>query len=267
MRIGSYKQPRIRLLRNKRVIEGTSIKPNLPESITGTKNKYGAQRIYGEIHLKQFSVNYQKTGFNEDLSGVYSGIREILIDKNNLIQQAENYRLRPKNTKGKDIRDEQTVEGKVSGHDKTSQSSEDSGTHSKKSKTFSRIDKSDELSKALGRTKNNKLPKLYNSLCIVSLRGHPILMYVGVWSFLESLANLMGKNDRISFESFLSIKVNVFYKDDKQKKLDVRNVISDIHGKGNSIKHSDNRYIVDGGQLHNDFEVLEEFLIHCLNEL
>lgn len=83
MNKGSYRQPDIRLLRNQRVIQGTSLEPNLPKSITGTKNKYGAQRIYGEIHLDQFLVNYQKTRFNEDLSGVYSKIKEILTDEDN----------------------------------------------------------------------------------------------------------------------------------------------------------------------------------------
>ena len=64
---GGYKQPGIRLLRNHRVIEGTTIDRNIPESITGTINKYGAQRIYGELNLDHCPVNYQKTAFNTDL--------------------------------------------------------------------------------------------------------------------------------------------------------------------------------------------------------
>lgn len=261
MNKGSYGQPAIRLLRNQRVIQGTSLKPNLPESITGTKNKYGAQRIYGEIHLDQFSVNYQKTGFNEDLSSVYSKIKEILIDKNNLIQQAGNYRVSPKNT-------QKCQAGSESGNGDTHPpSSENGDTPSRKPKTFSKIDKSNELLKALSRSKNNKLPAFYASLCVVSLIEHPVLMYVGAWSFLESLATLMGKDDNTSFEGFLGSKVSEFYKKNKPKRNDVKGVISDIHKKGNSIKHSGNRTVVNGEQLHNDFEVLEEFLIHCLNEL
>lgn len=189
MNKGSYGQPAIRLLRNQRVIQGTSLKPNLPESITGTKNKFGAQRIYGEIHLDEFSVNYQKTGFNEDLSGVYSKIREILIDGHNLIQQAGNYRVVPKNTK----------KGQTGGQDgdgsDSSQSSGNNNTSFKKEKpkTLSKIEKSNELLKALGRSKNNKLPKLYNSLCVVSLIEHPVLMYVGVWSFFRVSCHSYGK--------------------------------------------------------------------------
>ena len=260
MNKGSYGQPAIRLLRNQRVIQGTSLNPNLPESITGTKNKYGAQRIYGEIHLDQFSVNYQKTGFNEDLSGVYSKIREILINKNNLIQQAGNYRVTPKNTK------KGQAGGQNGNNHNPSQSPENNDTSSEKSKTLSKIDKSNKLSQALGRVKNNKLPKLYKSLCTVSLREHSVLMYVGAWSFLESLSTLMGKPDGTPLDGYLNNKVNDFYTD-RGKKNDVKGVISDIHKKGNSIKHSGNRTIVNGEQLHNDFEVLEEFLIHCLNEL
>ncbi len=261
MNKGSYGQPAIRLLRNQRVIQGTSLKPNLPESITGTKNKYGAQRIYGEIHLDGFSVNYQKTGFNEDLSGVYSKIKEILINEHNLIQQAGNYRITPKNTR----------KGQTGGQDgdggDSPQSSGNNDTSSKKPKTLSKIDKSNELLKALGRSENNKLPAFYKSLCIVSLIEHPVLMYVGAWSFLESLATLMGKDDKTSFEGFLGSKVSKLYKKNRLKGNDVKGVISDIHKKGNSIKHSGNRTVVNGEQLHNDFEVLEEFLIHCLNEL
>ncbi len=260
MNKGSYKQPAIRLLRNQRVIQGTSLKPNLPESITATKNKYGAQRIYGEIHLDGFSVNYQKTGFNEDLSGVYSRIKEILIDDHNLIQQAGNYRV------GVNTQGISTKKGEQANDNNNSKSSSDNNT-SKKPKTHFRIDISDELLQALSRSKNTKLPKLYNSLCIVSLKEHPVLMYVGAWSFLESLATLMGKNGNVSFESFLGSKVGELYKTDKGKRNDVKGVISDIHKKGNSIKHSGNRTVVNGEQLHNDFEILTEFLIHCSNEL
>ncbi|SMM97927.1 hypothetical protein SPONL_1687 [uncultured Candidatus Thioglobus sp.] len=260
MNKGSYGQPAIRLLRNQRVIQGTSLNPNLPESITATKNKYGAQRIYGEIHLDQFSVNYQKTGFNEDLSGVYSKIKEILINENDLIQQAGNYRVNPKNTK-------KSQTGKIdSDKHNSSQSPENNNTYSEKLKTLSKIDKSNKLSQALRRVQNNKLPKLYKSLCTVSLREHSVLMYVGSWSFLESLSTLMGKPDTTPLDSYLNNKVNDFYTD-RGKKNDIKGVISDIHKKGNSIKHSGNRTIVNGEQLHNDFEVLEEFLIHCLNEL
>ncbi len=260
MERGSYKQPAIRLLRNQRVIQGTSLEPNLPESITGTKNKYGAQRIYGEIHLDQFSVNYQKTGFNEDLSSVYSKIREILINENNLIQQAENYRVTQKNTKK-----ERAGEQNSNDHN-SSQSSKNNNTPSNKPKTLFKINKSSKLSQALERTNNNKLPKLYNSLCTVSLKEHSVLMYVGAWSFLESLSTLMGKPDGTPLDGYLNKKVNDFYTD-RGKKNDVKDVISEIHKKGNSIKHSGNRTIVNGEQLRNDFEVLEEFLIHCLNEL
>lgn len=260
MNKGSYGQPAIRLLRNERIIQGTSLNPNLPESITGTKNKYGAQRIYGEIHLNEFSVNYQKTGFNEDLSGVYSKIKEILINENNLIQQAGNYRVTPKNT------NRSKIEGKNSYDHNYYKSQENISTPSERLKTPSKIKESIVLLNSLNRGSNNKLPKLYYSLCKVSLVEHPMLMYVGAWSFLESFATLMGKGDGVDFNGYLNSKVNKFYERDKGKKNDVKLVISDIHKKGNSIKHSGNKLIVNGSQLHNDFEVLEEFLIHCLNE-
>lgn len=266
MNHGKYKQPGIRLLRNKRVIQGTSLKSNLPEGITGTKNKYGAQRFYGEIHLDKFLVNYQKTGFNEDLSGVYSKIKEILVDGDNFISQANNYRSKAINPKEEN--EKQTKDDKENNGDNAYQKSEnDRPSTDKTYQSPTKITKSEKLYKALERTDNTKLPKLYGSLCKVSLKEHPILMYVGVWSFLEALSTLMGKDDRTAFNSYLGSKVNLLYKKDKSKKNDVKGSIDEIHKKGNSSKHSDKKHIINGAQLHNDFEVMEEFLIHCLNEL
>jgi hypothetical protein len=93
---GSYGQPGIRLLRNNRVIEGTSISPNYPTSLLKTKNKFSAQRVYGELHLDSFPVDFMKTNFNENLKDFYEKINKI-ITKNypvNLIYQADNLRVR-----------------------------------------------------------------------------------------------------------------------------------------------------------------------------
>lgn len=266
METGKYKQPGIKLLRNKRVVQGTSIKPNLPAAITGTKNKFGAQRFYGEINLDEFSVNYQKTGFNEDLSGVYSKIKEILTNGNNFIDQANNYRVNPKQTKKQDASNNHPDNSQDPSNNNPDNLKSNNNFKKASNNSPTQIKKSNALSKALARTNNNKLPKLYDSLCTVSLREHPILMYIGAWSFLESLSALMGKNDNTSFEGYLNGKVSNFYTN-KTTKNDVKESISDIHKKGNSIKHSKDKYVINGAQLHNDFEVLENFLLYCLNDL
>lgn len=81
---GSYEQPGIRLLRNKRVIEGTSVYSNTPKEILGTKNKYSAQRLYAELHLDDFEVDFMKTTFTEDLTPLYKKLNKILKEEFNV---------------------------------------------------------------------------------------------------------------------------------------------------------------------------------------
>lgn len=92
--VGGYNQPGIRLYRNNRVIEGVSIKPNKPETLLGTKNKFAAERIYGELNLDSFPVDFMKTNFNENLKGLYKEIQSLLMKDYNfdIISQAKNFR-------------------------------------------------------------------------------------------------------------------------------------------------------------------------------
>ncbi|SBS33371.1 hypothetical protein MSP8886_02732 [Marinomonas spartinae] len=95
-KIGKYGQPGIRLLRNNRVIEGTSISPNYPDSLLKSKNKFTAQRIYGELNLDSFPVDFMKTNFNENLKGLYEEIHQR-INTNylvNLVYQADKFRVK-----------------------------------------------------------------------------------------------------------------------------------------------------------------------------
>ncbi|MBO9490450.1 ATP-binding protein [Endozoicomonas sp. G2_1] len=91
---GSYVQPGLRLLRNNRVIEGTTVRSNIPELLLGTKNKYAAQRIYGELNLDTFPVDFMKTNFNENLKGLYDELRKKLTTDYNvdLLFQANYFR-------------------------------------------------------------------------------------------------------------------------------------------------------------------------------
>ncbi|NVK20821.1 MAG: ATP-binding protein [Methylocystaceae bacterium] len=91
---GSYKQPGIRLFRNNRVIQGTKIHQNKPPEILGTTNKYASQRLYAEIHLNDFDVDFMKTRFTEDLTPLYKKINDYLKSELNVdfISQATDYR-------------------------------------------------------------------------------------------------------------------------------------------------------------------------------
>ncbi|CAM4099307.1 ATP-binding protein [Pseudoalteromonas byunsanensis] len=102
---GKYGQPGIRLLRNNRVIEGTSISPNYPDSLLKSKNKFTAQRIYGELHLDSFPVDFMKTNFNENLKGLYEEIHKRISKEYwvNLIYQADKLRVRNLPKKEKEL--------------------------------------------------------------------------------------------------------------------------------------------------------------------
>ena len=90
---GSYSQPGLRLLRNKRVIVGTKNKPNKPQILLGTSNKFASQRLYGELHLNTMTVNFLKTGFNDNLDSLYRIIQTQLKDEEmNFIHQATHFR-------------------------------------------------------------------------------------------------------------------------------------------------------------------------------
>ena len=67
LKTGSYKaNPGIVLFRHNRVIEGTSRAPFIPVKLLSTSNKYGRQRVYGELHLDDLPVSYTKDKFEMD---------------------------------------------------------------------------------------------------------------------------------------------------------------------------------------------------------
>ena len=243
----SYKQPGIRLLRNNRVIKGTTVHRNLPEIITGTINKYGAQRIYGEFHLDHCPINYQKTGFNIDLRPFYEKLKKEL-DKNGLINAVDTYRARKDKANNK-----KTVKRKVS----------------RKRSSPNKIKLSSQVKEVLSEIENDKFLGLYVSLCSISLKDHPVLAYVGAWSFFDSLATEMGRKGRDSFEKYFESKIDDWEikKGDKDKKNDIKLVLEDIRRKGNSCKHSSTYHMYDARQLKIDFRVLEDFIVRCVKEL
>ena len=257
---GGYKQPGIRLLRNNRIIEGTTVHRNLPEIITGTINKYGAQRIYGELNLNHCAINYQKTAFDLDLNPLYEKLKEELKD---LLRTADTYRAR-ENKNDKSNSDKKVKEG---GKDKSSSDKE--VPQNKKRTSPNEIKLSPLVKEKLGAIDNDKFLKLYESLCSISLKKHAILAYVGTWSFFESLANEMGKNDGTSFVSYFIPKIDSWWREKKEKgkKKDIKDVLKDIHSKGNGCKHSGIFQLDDAKQLKIDFRVLEHFIIRCIEEL
>ncbi|CAI2051566.1 Histidine kinase-, DNA gyrase B-, and HSP90-like ATPase [Serratia fonticola] len=316
MEKGSYGQPGIRLLRNNRVIEGTSVYPNVPEVFLGSKNKYAAQRVYGELELNDFPVDFMKTQFNDNLKDLFREINQRLSNNYhyNLIKQATWYRARktedqdveemlatmtpiradstepgvePENipsshggnnpsptggqvgSSGGNTRNPGGTAGNTNGGSPAptgpipNPALSGGGNNSDKYEPLpeNRIELSDALRGAFARFPGDKLPQLYTSLCTISLKKHAVMCYVAAWSLLESWSSAMGKNDSTDFVSFLGSKLNNF-EPDRGKKNTLRQVIQDIHGKGNCNKHSGifgNSHAMD---LKNYFIILEPFLIY-----
>ena len=248
MQRGSYGAPGIRLLRNQRVIHGTSggERQNKPQILLGTSNKYAPQRIYGEIKLHEFPVNFMKTGFDINMDSLYRAIRkqisasppEVMDD---FIQQAESYRV------------------KKSGS---------SGGRKKKQKAEDKIPFSEEINNKLEALAFKKLYRLYQSLCRISLSKDPVLSYVGAWVLLESLATQMGKHSNTAFTAFYSNKLGDYAKTHEKssgQKNEIKTTIGDIHAKGNMNKHSDKYETMNAQQLAVDFPTIEGFLIYCVD--
>lgn len=133
------------------------------------------------------------------------------------------------------------------------------------------VDRSDVIENKLKRLRSNKLIKLYNSLCTVSLRQHPELMYVGAWMFFEILAKQIGNvnaktgNRQSEFAGFFSGKMNT-WSFQKQIREECFAALKEIQEHGNMAKHSIVKTRATAIQLRGDFEVLEPLIIAVLDD-
>lgn len=108
---GSYTgNPGLVLFRHQRVITGTTANPYIPSKLVGTANKYGRQRVYGELHMDDMPVTYTKDKFEIDEANFVDKLLEDekLVD---LIRQAEAYRASDK-TQVKHVDSEKDIQGK-----------------------------------------------------------------------------------------------------------------------------------------------------------
>lgn len=85
------------LFRRGRVIEGSFDNGFRPDFIFGNPNSFRYQRIFGELHLEGFSVNFTKKGvqWDENLDIFLRLLREDIDTKEfPFLKQADNYRVR-----------------------------------------------------------------------------------------------------------------------------------------------------------------------------
>jgi len=108
---------------------------------------------------------------------------------------------------------------------------------------------------------NYKLRKLHYSLTKLSAKDHTPLLYVGLWSLVECLSSLHGRNARTDFTSYLNgQRLEGLGLGDKQHTRSLRRAIQNISELGNGTKHDGEAAGFSHEQLINDFQVVQKLL-------
>lgn len=126
------------------------------------------------------------------------------------------------------------------------------------------IEKSDDIDSLLKKLRSKKLTSLYYSLCTLSLKSHPTLLYVGAWCFMEVLARKLGCG-KTDFPSFFNSRGKQ-YGFSTDTKSDCGAVMSIISKYGNLAKHSQDASPNTAENLVNEFKTLEPLIIAALKE-
>jgi len=126
------------------------------------------------------------------------------------------------------------------------------------------IEQSDEISSLLNKLRSKKLTSLYYSLCTLSLKSHPTLLYVGAWCFLEVLARKVGSG-KTDFPAFFNNRSKQYGFSGDTKK-DCGAVMSIISKYGNLAKHSHSASTKTAENLRDEFKTLEPLIVAALKE-
>ncbi len=121
----------------------------------------------------------------------------------------------------------------------------------------------EDIHNALQDIPSYKLEQLYYSVCRLELADYYTpLLTVGVWSFIESLTSMAGRNESTDFYSFLSKKkiqsLNCMATSAAKSASQALKRISDS---GNTTKHDSVAAMFNGEQLANDFEVIAPIVL------
>ncbi len=115
---------------------------------------------------------------------------------------------------------------------------------------------------------NHKLQSLYYSICGVNVRDHPSLIGVGIWSFLESLASLMGSADNQAFQTFFKPgRISQMGVATGEKAKLLHKILEDLNRGGNLGKHHGIAGQFDPDQIMTNFEAVEDLIVQSLKSL
>jgi hypothetical protein len=102
---------------------------------------------------------------------------------------------------------------------------------------------------------------LYYSLHTVPLENNVPLLSVGVWSFLETLTAVAGRNESVSFPSFISnARLQSLGITERETQKAISQIVGHISSWGNTTKHHAQAANFNGEQLANDMKVLAPLL-------
>lgn len=117
------------------------------------------------------------------------------------------------------------------------------------------------LAKLLLALPSYKLERLYYSICTLKVEDHAPLLSVGIWSFIETLTALCGRNSGTSFEAYLSRnRIGQLGFVDRETQTSFRTAVERVLASGNATKHHNTSAIFNGEQLVNDMQVLTPLL-------
>ena len=128
-----------------------------------------------------------------------------------------------------------------------------------------RLTHSQDLHEELQACGNDKLSRLYYSICDVSAHDHPQLVAIGAWAFIESLTAFAGRQDSVSFADFYN--KNWFTQNgfgNSRANKPIRTSIDRLASEGNTTKHHAVAAIYDANQLINDMDTVTPVLITTL---
>lgn len=118
---------------------------------------------------------------------------------------------------------------------------------------------SSRIEEGLGELGNFKLRKIYYSVVTISIKKHCPLLYVGLWSLLECLTALDGRNVGTNFAAYLSARhlKNMGLGNSSKRTQSMRNALEHILALGNGTKHDVEAAGFNYVQLYNDYKVVE----------
>ncbi|MFQ6370988.1 hypothetical protein [Shewanella sp. YIC-542] len=118
----------------------------------------------------------------------------------------------------------------------------------------------------LKKLNSSKLEEFYNSLCKISLKSHGSLMCICVWTFIEILSTLLGKEANTSLDGFYKSKINEWY-NDKGVRAELKSAIDYIAQQGNLMKHSSVIHSPDSRHLAVHFKAVEPLLLKTIESI